>query len=160
MRCLAGNPMSVDFYFLPKSLVGLDPEKAKLFVEAEDRNWSVIPAAIDANVERSKRAFADDLLRLQPTFSEALINNFEGIARLEKIGVDEARRKWRHIEINGPGIQFIIHDRHVFVGRYFGLNSEELDALFAALSGGRDFVVYDPQRFRVFDLTEESMLDD
>lgn len=151
--------MSVDFYFLPKTVVGSDPEKARLFVVAEDRNWPVVPSVLDASIEGHKRAFADALLRLQPTFKEAAYR-FDEMANFENCSIDEARRKHRRIEINGLGIQFIIFDNHVFVRRYFGMNSEELDVLFAALSSGRDVVVYDPQRERVFDLTEESMLDD
>jgi hypothetical protein len=151
--------MSVDFYFLPKAAIGSDPDMAREFIDAQDRNWSVVPSALDATAERQKREFADALLRLQPSFNEVAYR-FDEIADFEKTSIDEARRMHREIEINGPGIQFIIYDKYVVVSRYFGMNTAELDALFAALSSGRDFVLYDPQQNRVFDLADESILDD
>jgi hypothetical protein len=150
--------MSTNYYLLPKR-VGLDPKTARLFLQAETRAFSAIPPALDAATETKKRTIADALRRLQPAFREAVFR-FDDIAKFEKFTSDEARRKFRHIEVNGRGIQITIFDEYVHIARYFGMNAVDLDALFAALCQDTGYVVYDPQLERVIDPKRESLLDD
>jgi hypothetical protein len=148
--------MSVDFYLLPRTLVGSDSENARALLEVEERHFGEAPAGLDPATESRKRKLADLLLRMKPVFREFSIR-FDEIAEFENITVEEARRKYRYIEINGPGIQFTIFDRYIRVSVYWGTGAEELDAIFAALSAEGEFVVFDPQAERIIDLREESL---
>ena len=147
--------MSVDFYLLPKIPVNHDPVIARDWLERETGRFGEIPSALDPAVESRKRKLADLIVKLKPQFSEFNIR-YEEIAQLEKISVEGARRKYRYIEINGPGIQITVYDHHIAVGVYSKVDANELDALFAALSAYGVFVLFDSQSDRVIDLGEES----
>jgi hypothetical protein len=150
--------MSVDYYLLPKKVVGLDTGNARAFLDRESKRWSDIPLKLDDEAETRKRRLADRLLQLMPGLNTAALR-FDEIGRFEKITEDEARRKWRHIELNGKRLQFIIHDNYVQLSCYSGSNSDEVDAVLSVLSRDGSFVVYDSQVERVSDLTKGSLFD-
>ena len=102
--------MSVELYLLPSELVASDPEHARAFLDREARSITTPPTVIEQANESRKRKLADLLLTLKPTFREFNIRHDE-IAKFEKISVEEARRKYRYIEISGSGIQFTFFDR-------------------------------------------------
>jgi hypothetical protein len=149
--------VSFDLYLLPASAVGLDPERARAFLDREERNWAAIPDTVDPACEHRKRQLADLLLGMKPSF-QAFHFDFDAIAAFEKISADEARRKYRHIEMNGPDdtaeAQFLVFDRYVLIHWYSGTTSDEMDALLTALSLQGELVVYDPQTARILDLRE------
>src|SRR5262245_43175204 len=96
-------PMSVDFYLVTKTLVDGDPTKARDWLDREDRRFAEIPSTLDPAVEARKRKLAHLLLQMKPDF-EAFNIRHEEIAAFDKISVDKARRKYRYIELNGPGV--------------------------------------------------------
>ncbi len=147
--------MGVDFYLLPKASVDADLMKARDWLDRENRRFAEIPSAHDPAAETRKRRLADILLKMKPDFEEFHIQ-YEEIAAIDRISLDEARRKYRYIEINGPGIQFTVFDQHVAVGVYSNVNTDELDAVLAALSAEGRFVLFDPSSDEVIDLGEES----
>ncbi len=116
----------------------------------------MIPSSLDPATEIRKRKFADLLLKMRPDFEEFDLQ-YDQIAEFERISVDEACRKYRHIEINGPGVQFTVFDRYIVLGIYSKINVEELDAILAAISAAGGFVLFDPQSDEVVDLREESV---
>jgi hypothetical protein len=147
--------MGVDFYLLPKRAVDADATKARNWLERENRRFGEIPSAFDPATETRKRTLADLLVKMKPEFREFNIEHAQ-IAEFEKIWVDEARRKYCYIEINGPGIQFTVFDQYIALGVYSKIDSEELDAVLTALSVEGGFVLFDPQSDTVIDLSEES----
>lgn len=147
--------MGVDFYLLPKAPVNGGPTKARDWLDREHRRFAEIPIAFDPAAEARKRKLADLLLKMKPDFEEFGIRH-EEIAEFEKISLDEARRKYRYIEINGPGVQFTVFDHYIALGVYSKIDSEQLDAVLAALSAEGGFVLFDPQSDAVTDLSEES----
>ena len=152
--------MSFDLYLLPAAVVGADEDLAEAYVERANTRPEEFTEPPDPACERRKRELADLLLRLKPGYEEFPLD-FEAIAEFEQIGVEEARRKYRSIEINGasepPEAQFTFHDHYVAVSWYSGMPAEEMDAILAALSLVGDFVVYDPQGGEVYDLREETI---
>ncbi len=147
--------MGVDFYLLPKAPVNADPANARDWLDRQDQLFDEIPSALDPVAEIRKRKLADFLLKMKPNFEEFDLR-YDEIAAFDKISVDEARRKYRYIEINGPGIQVTFFDQHVAVGVYSKADTDEMDAVLAALSAEGGFVLFDPQSDEVIDLGEES----
>jgi hypothetical protein len=147
--------MGVDYYLLPKTPINGDPVFARDWLEREDREFGEIPGAVDPAIETRKRKLAALLLKMNPEFSEFEIQH-EEIAQFEKISLEDARRKYRYIEINGPGVQFTIFDRYIAIGVYSKADTDELDAILAALSKEGGFVLFDPQSDEVIDLGEDS----
>ena len=147
--------MGVDYFLLPKASVGADPVKARDWLDREGRRFAEIPGALDPAVETRKRKLADLLLQMKSDFKEFNIRH-EEVAAIDKISVDEARRKYRHIEINGPAVQFTVFDQYIALVVYSKIDAEELDAVLAALSTEGGFVLFDPQSDVVIDLSEES----
>jgi hypothetical protein len=147
--------MGVDFYLFPKTAVGSNPVNARDWLDRENRHFAEIPIALDPAAESRKRRLADLLLKMKPDFEEFHIR-YEEIAEFERISVDEARLKYRYVEINGPGVQFTVFDKYVALGVYSKIDLDELDAVLAALAAEGDFVLYDPQSEKVTDLSEES----
>lgn len=147
--------MGVDFYLLPKTLIDSDATTARAWIDRENRRFAEIPSALDAAGESRKRDLADLLLKLKPAFEEFRLRH-EEIATFEKITVKEARRKYRYIQINGPGVQFTIFDQCILIGVYSKIDVEEMDAVLAALSAEGGFVLFDPQSDVLIDLNKES----
>jgi hypothetical protein len=154
--------MSFDLYLLPARVVAVDANLARDYIERENARFSEIPNARDPECERRKRELADLLLRLKPTFREFNVD-FQTIADWEKVSVDEARRKYRYIEVDGSSepaeAQFVFHDNYVVIHWYSGTPFEEMDAILYSLSLAGDFVVFDPQSDEVYDLREERLFD-
>jgi hypothetical protein len=151
-----GNGMSNEFFLLPRTVVASDPENARAFLKREARHFADEPAVLDPAIECRKRKLVNLLLQLKPEFRQFNIR-WGDVAEFEKISLDEARRKYRQVQIDGSGIQFTVFDRYVHVTVYSKFGKEELDAILAALSPEGDFVVFDPQTDRVIDLREQSL---
>lgn len=154
--------MSYDLYLVPSDIVRLDADLAREFIQRENALFGQAPEADGAEAAARKRELADLLLRLKPDFVE-FKPNFAAIARLQQIAEDEARLRFRHVEINGEiqraNTQCVFHDRHVTILCGFGMSSEtlaELDAILYSLSLAGGFVVYDPQTCTVYDLLDDT----
>lgn len=148
--------MAVDFYLLPKTAVGADPLKARDWLDHENRQLADVHSALDPAAETRKRKLAELVLNMNLGFEEFDFQ-YEQIAEFERISADEARRKYRRIELNGPSVQVSVLDRYVAVGVFSRVDPDELDAVLAALSTEGGFVAFDPQRERVVDLSKESL---
>jgi hypothetical protein len=92
-----------------------------------------------------------------PSYTEFRMD-LTAIADCENSTIEEAQRKYRHIEINGPekpaGAQFVFFDAYVVVHWYSGTPADEMDAILYSLSLEGDFVVFDPQSNQVHDFRE------
>ena len=154
--------MSFDLYLLPAVAVDNDPDNARTFLDREESDFTEIPIALDLDLESRKRRLADCFLRLKPSYSEFQVD-YAAIANYENIKIDEARRKYRYIELNGsddpPEAQVVISDRYVVIHWHSGTSPEDMDAIVAVLSYEGDFVLYDPQADQVLDPRKGSILD-
>jgi hypothetical protein len=154
--------MSFDLYLLPANEANRDPDVARDFLDREEEAFSNIPRDLDPEVEAQKRRLVDCFLRLKPSYRE-FPKDYAGIARFENITEDEARRKWRHIELNGsdepPEAQVMICDRYVVIHWYSGTPPEEMDAVLTVLSNEENLIVYDPQAHAILDPRNGSIVD-
>jgi hypothetical protein len=142
--------MGIDLSLLPKKPVHFDPVNARDWLDREARRFAEIPNAIDPATQTRKRKLADLLLRMRPHFQEFDIR-YEEIAQFEGIPIEKARRKYRYIEINGRASS---SQSSISTLRF---DSDELDAVLAALSVEGGFVLFDPQSDVVVDLSEASV---
>jgi hypothetical protein len=147
--------MGANFYLLPKMPVNTDPIVAREWLDREARHFGETHRDLDLAVETTKRKLANLLLKMKPDF-RAFDIRYDEIAQFEKISVDDARRKYRYIEINGQGVQFTFFDHYVAVSVYSKIDTQELEAILAALSTEGGFVLFDPQSDEVIDFAEES----
>lgn len=146
--------MSFDLYLLPARIVGKDVDKAGSFIEREHARFRTVSDAADPG---QKRALADLLLRLRPDFREFELD-YAAIAEWEKTTIEESRRKYTYIEVNGLSrpaeAQFTFHDKYVAIRWYSGMPPGEMDAILYSLSVAGDFIVFDPQANQIVDLRE------
>ena len=81
--------MSYDLHFVPTA-AGADPEAIQAFLEAADANSTAPP-------EASQHELAESLLDLNRAL-ERFNFDFEEIAGLEGVSVEDARRNHSHID--------------------------------------------------------------
>ncbi len=103
--------MSYDFrLFLPQP--GVDP-LVTAQIEPDEESEDINPGPPVAAKETRKRAIADALMKIDPVL-EVFQFGFEEIAKFQNISVEEAKLRWRHMELNGPedgpGIQITLLD--------------------------------------------------
>ena len=151
--------MSYDFRLcLPQ--VGRSREEIAT-ADAEDRG---ITDPVPAKEERKGRVSA--ALTAHNPALERFVFGFDKIAEFEKISVDEAKKKHRHIELNGPeggnGIQVMLFDDDASVtvpywhhGAAARRVFEEIWSYFEIMEREGGFFTYDPQIERVLDLKKE-----
>jgi hypothetical protein len=140
------------------------PAAAQLVLEntdADDPN----PGPIDPAAEERKSHLVAALRRVNIGL-EPFIFDYAEIARLQSASEDEARRRWRHIELNGPddgnGIQITLNDETVTVTVPYwhrgvaadGVWEEIWRYLHVLCTEGR-FDVYDPQLDRMLQLQSD-----
>jgi hypothetical protein len=151
--------MSFDLYLLPARMVGLDADRARAYVDREDARTAKTSDE-PTHGESRKRELADLLLRLMPSYTEFHLD-FTAIANFEKSTIEEAQRKYRYIEINGPskpaGAQFLFHDNYIVSHWYSGTSPAEMESILYSLSLEGNFVVFDPQGNQVHDLRDEPL---
>ena len=115
--------------------------------------------------EARKNELAQALLTANPLLARIEFDYTE-IAQFENISEDEARRRYRHIEMNGPadgnGIQITLYDDRASISVPYWHQSAAARAVFDEIgryirilkaSGG--FFIYDPQIGRVLDLASD-----
>lgn len=102
--------MSYELFLLPVS-PGEDPEQA--YAKWVDRQTLELNAGpISTEAEAEKQRLAKALMRLNPALEQAAFD-LEKLASLEDIPVEEARRRYRHLELNSDddtGIQITLWD--------------------------------------------------
>lgn len=152
--------MSYDFFlFRPKN--GDDPVALarRLLDEADD---ALNPGKPDDDKEERKQSLAAALVAVNPAL-EVYPFDHAAIARKEGMTVKEARRRWRHLELNGPedgnGIQIALYDDTADLTVPYWHHGEdarrtvwEVWRYLEVLEREGGFVTYDPQLERVLDL--------
>jgi len=152
--------MSYDFRaFRPKP--GEDP-----LVTAESDAESEELAPIDPAKEASKRRVADALIAKNPTL-EIFELDYEEIAKFEKISVEEARLRHRHLELNGPGeggngIQIALFDDEASISVPYWHSGDKANKTFQEIweyleiiTRETGYLVYDPQFGRILNLSQD-----
>jgi hypothetical protein len=105
--------MSYDLHlFRPE--VGVDPlETAKRLLDEDEEFDEIKPGLLVPEKEERKHTLAQALIKLNPELS-IFEFGFKEIAEMEGITEDEARVRFRHIELNGAddgnGIQITLSD--------------------------------------------------
>lgn len=150
--------MSYDF-ILFKRRPGEDP-----YVTAQRDSEQFATTPPDPEKEALKRRVADALIAHNPKL-EVFQLDHEAIAKFDNITVEEARLKYRYLELNGPeddtkGIQITLFDDEASVTVPYwhqedeaGTFREILDYL-EIISRETGYLVYDPQGDSVFDPSE------
>lgn len=148
--------MSYD-YRLFKRCPGEDPH---VTAQRDSEDFANTPP--DPQKEALKRKVADALIAHNPKL-KIFQFDYDETARLRKISVEEARLKYRHLELNGPqegsnGIQITLFDDEASVTVPFwhqgGKAAEtfrEIWSYLEIISRESSYLVYDPQIDRVID---------
>lgn len=150
--------MSYDFQlFKPKP--GEDP---LVTAHAESDGPPTTPP--DPQKEALKRRIADALIAHNPKL-EIFQFGYDSIAKIENISVEQARVKFRHLELNGPeedsnGIQITLFDDEASVTVPFWHEGDSASDTFREIwtyleiiSREAGYVIYDPQIDRTIDPT-------
>jgi hypothetical protein len=136
---------------------------AQAFLEDEGDDPNAGP--IDPAAEAWKQKLVGALRAANPAFEPFAFDHAE-IARTRGTSVDEARRQWRHVELNGPddsnGIQITIHDDHAnLTVPYWHRDAAARDTwaeiwkYLQALERAGELRSYDPQLEKVLDLDRD-----
>jgi hypothetical protein len=152
--------MSYDLHLF-RCAKGADPE-ASARASYESGSEDVNPGPGDPRHEEHKKQISDALMKVNAALQPFVFDHSE-IAQLEQIAVDEARRRWRHIELNGPedgnGIQINLHDETASLTVPYWHRHEsartvwdEIWRYLRILERDGGFRTYDPQLDRVLDL--------
>jgi len=142
------------------------PQNGKTLEEvANGDSDSLEGGEIELAKEERKRQIAHDLLLKNPKL-EVFSFEFEKIAEFEKISVDEARKKYRHIELNdlakNNGIQVTLFDDEASLSVPYWHQGEKARRVFEEIwsyleiiqhRGG--FFTYDPQIECVLNLNSD-----
>lgn len=148
--------MSYDFRLFRRR-AGEDPH---ITAQRDSKEFAATPP--DPQKEALKRRVADALIAHNPKL-EVFKFGYEEIAKHEKISVEEARLKYRHLELNGPeegcnGIQITLFDDEASVTVPFWHEGEKAADTFREIWGyleiisrEADYLIYDPQIDRVIE---------
>lgn len=148
--------MSYDFRLF-KRRAGEDPH---VTAQRDSEEFAATP--LDPQKEALKRRVADALITHNPKL-EVFQFGYEEIAKHEKISVEEARLKYRHLELNGPeedstGIQITLFDDEASVTVPFWHKGDQATDTFRKIwsyleiiSRETGYLIYDPQIDRVFE---------
>jgi hypothetical protein len=140
-----------------KPVAGEDP-----YVTAQRDSDEFAVSPLDPQKEALKRKVAEALIACNPKL-EIFEFGYEEIAKFQKITVEEARLKYRHLELNGPdedsnGIQITLFDDEASVtvpywheGDKAADTFREIWSYLEIINREAGYLVYDPQIDRVFD---------
>src|ERR1022692_3871161 len=143
--------MSYDFRLF-KRKAGEDPD---VTARADSDGLPTTPP--DQQKEVLKRRVADALISNNPRL-EAFQFDYDAVAKTLKISVEEARLKYRHLELNGPregtnGIQIILFDDEASVTVPFWHDGDKAADTFReiwsnleTISRETGYLIYDPDR--------------
>lgn len=145
--------------------------KSKLGIPDEDEADSVINAD---NYEFTKNSESDNakltivkaLTDYNPKLS-AFDFDYQKIAKLSSISLEEAMKNFDHIELNPQedeiAIQLTVYDNHVFITVPYWYQGEKARQLFNDIKGyikvihkTAGYFVFDPQTAKVFDPSQEN----
>ena len=155
--------MSYDIYLF-QPVPGEDPvetARARLEVDTDEIN----PGPPQADAEKRKQQLVRALMAENPAL-EPFSFGYAEIASHEGISEDEARIRYRHVELNGSekgnGIQITLYDDYASITVPYwhqpvaaGGAFDEIWRYLRVLSESGGFFVYDPQLERVLDLEDD-----
>ena len=153
--------MSYDLHlFRPQPGVELIATAHSLLADQDSDAQS--PGPVDLAAEERKEALAAALQSLNPAL-ERFRFDYSEIARLQAVSEDEARRRWRRIELNGPdgssGIQITLQDSSAAIAVPYWHQGDKARNTWAELWSYLDVLerqggyrTYDPQLEKVLDL--------
>jgi hypothetical protein len=150
--------MSYDLFLIPTS-ASEDPEE---YLERQEE----VAGQLSPEAEARKRALADRLKVLSGPSLEEFAFDFAEIATHLKMSEAEARRDWRHIELNspegGPGIQIELQDSSASVALPYWHSGATAESTWAevwryleVLQNEGGYSVFDPQLGRVLSLNSD-----
>ena len=155
--------MSYDFCLVPAGEGDPAPRAREWLRESETGELN--PGARDPAKEERKEALAWTVGELGLGYERFQFNHVE-IASLRKITLEEARERFRHIELNGPldgsGVQIILHDDMATLTVPYSHDPQSSPRVFdevwrclAAMVEEGDLRVYDPQLDRALELEKD-----
>lgn len=125
------------------------------------RDRELNPGPVQAEVEIEKQRLAKSLIAYSSTLSESHFD-FAGVARLEGTTEDEARRRYRHLELNASdhsGIQITLWDGSADISFPYWHSGEQARQVLSdvweyldVLQKWGGFITFDPQLDKVLDL--------
>jgi len=140
--------VSYDLYLF-RPAAGIDPlEQVRELVEEEPE-----PGEPSAEAEGRKAALVEALRGITPSL-ERFVFDYELIAREDGITVEEAKKAFRHVELNGAdddGVQIVVHDEWATIHLPFwsrGCAADEAFERIAAYIGAarqQGYACFDPQ---------------
>src|SRR5262245_29563631 len=157
--------MSYDFHlFLPKP--GVYPlVTAQTEFDDDDEGGEINPGPPDPGKESRKRAIAAALTKEDPAL-EVFQFRFEEISKSENITIEEAKVRYRHMELNGPddgpGIQITLVDDRASLTVPYWHTGEKANAVFAqiwkylaVIQNVAGYQIYDPQTECIINLSSD-----
>nr|WP_319395939.1 hypothetical protein [uncultured Desulfobacter sp.] len=128
--------------------------------EEEDIN----PGPPDEASEAKKKRIANSLISFNNDF-EIFCFGFDEIAKIENISIEDAKIKYRHLEINesddGNGIQITVYDNSATVTVPYWHTGETAKEIFEKIfeylqiiQEESGYIIYDPQIESIIDLNE------
>jgi hypothetical protein len=155
--------MSYDFrLFLPQP--GVDP-LVTAQEEPDEETEEINPGPPVPAKEARKQSIAAALMKANPALTVFQFG-FDEIARFQGITVEEARVRFRHVELNGPddgnGIQITLFDDGASVTVPYWHKDEKARAVFTeiweyleVIQSVAGYQIYDPQIERIIDLASD-----
>jgi hypothetical protein len=155
--------MSYDLWSFPVAS-GEDPLVVAQRLQAAEEGEST-PGDADPAMEARKKALADAIIAQNPEMKPFALQ-YDQIAEMEKITVEEAKKRFRYIELDagegGNGIQITLYDVCATVTAPYWHQGEKAEVVFREMweylqilhkRGG--FVTYDPQLERMLCLDRD-----
>ncbi|HET6430370.1 MAG TPA: hypothetical protein VFJ30_18290 [Phycisphaerae bacterium] len=155
--------MSYDLWAFPVPS-GRDPLEAAMQL-LEDQERELEARDPEPQIEAIKRTLADAICSGNPKMTPFALE-YERIAEIEKITVEEAKRRYRYIELDGPddgnGIQVTLYDGYATVTVPYWHQGPKAESVFKEiwgylrlLSEKGAYVCYDPQLERILRLDSD-----
>jgi hypothetical protein len=151
--------MSYDIYCYRSDSGIPNVEEARSLIEKFNADEEAgLTSATNSDV---KQKIVDALMQHNPRL-ERFRFDYEEIAKIDNISMQEAQAKYQHIELNPPegdlAIQLVVYNDHVFVTMPYWYTGDDADRLFSSLSeylrvirNTAGFFAYDPQTDKVSD---------
>jgi|SRR5688572_22023455 len=138
--------------------------------EALAPHFGGVVSAAAPEREEIKQTTAASLMAVNPQLTVFQLR-YEEIAAFEKISMEEARKRYRYVELNGPeggnGIQITLHDNSAAVTVPFWQEGKKAEGVFSEILTYLQIIrretgydVFDPQTDKKLDLSlglEESL---
>jgi hypothetical protein len=162
---LKGGIVSYDLHLLRLSSTGDPLSEVSALLEQEEEEDEINPGPPVPEKEARKNDLAERLCAANPPL-ERFAFGFAEVARLYNCTEEEARVKYRHVELNGPedgnGIQITLFDDTASIAVPYWHQADGAKTVFAeiwrylaVLAEHGGFSAYDPQLDRLLDLSKD-----